>query len=125
MKLNLKAILFLYLALFLDGIKLGRELGWRKGLYAIRNDTSATAQGGAQIIIVLISVFIGSMFGLYLTPSFATACIEASWAYNSSDFEAVLDVIYTMALPVLWAVIMLLILAGAGVGVYRLASNLT
>lgn len=80
--------------------------------------------GGAKIIIVLIGVFIGAVFGLYLTPEFADACEEASWAFNGSDYEALLDLVYIMVLPILWALIMIVILSGAGVGIYRLASRL-
>ena len=91
---------------------------------AFRRDDTANAQGGAQIIIILISVFIGAVFGLYLTPSLAEACEAASWSFNGSDYEAILDIIYMMVIPILWAVLMILVHAGAGVGVYNVASKL-
>lgn len=109
-----------------------RVLAWlamMRALYYIKGkelygDNFGTGNNAGQIIIVLISVFIGAVFGLYLTPSFATACTQASYAFNGSAYEVILDLVFTMILPILWAVIMISILAGAGVGIYRMVTKI-
>lgn len=88
------------------------------------NDKFGAISGGVSFIILFISVFIGSIFGLALLPDFYTFCETASWSFNSTDYETIFDIILLLALPILWVILCLTGLAGAMYGIWRIARRL-
>lgn len=103
---------------------------WLVALYnAVKNSKFvkhdlASMQSAVGLIVLFIGIFVSCLVGLYLTPQFYTACETASWSFNNSTYEAILDIMFLMVLPILWVVLLFIGLAGASVGVYRMASRL-
>lgn len=98
-------------------------------VYAVWSDFKADTHargmmGGLQVIMLLLGVVIASVFGLTMTPTIISACNSASWAFNGSDYEAIMDLIYVFGIPVGYACLFLFLMFGAGYGVYRVAVRL-
>lgn len=79
------------------------------------------ASGAAGFIMLFISVFVGSLVGLLLGPTFTYQCSVA--AANNSTPESI-QVFLTLILPMLWYVLCIIGLAGAMYGVWRIARKL-
>lgn len=89
-----------------------------------QGERSDMAVGGVAFILIFISVFVGSVFGLALLPDFYGFCLTASYAFNNTTYETVYDIILLLALPILYVILILSGLAGAMYGVWRVARRL-
>ncbi len=89
----------------------------------IKNEYGAQ-DGAGSFILLFLSVFIGCIFGLALTSSFVGFCNTASYSFNNTTNEAIMDVMLQLILPLLWVVLCVMGLAGAMYGVWRIARRL-